>query len=311
MGHYIVKRLLQGVLLIIASSIVIFSLLYMMPGDPLEALVGDKVSEQRKEEYRVEYGLDKPAYIQYLNWVGKLMKGDMGLSLKSKMPVSKMLSQRIPVTLRLCGIALLIQLLLSVPIGLLMAYKKNTIIDKVFMAITMFFSAIPSFWIAILLMLILGVKLRWLPVTGFTSWKNYIMPIMAMVLGGCASTIRLTRSEVLEVVHEKFVVTAYAKGLDKKTVMIKHVLRNALILVVVMTFLSLPWIIAGSVVIEFIFGIPGMGLLLTNSILSRDFPIVQSIILIISFLTVIANIMSDIVTALLDPRIMTSINSEN
>lgn len=308
MVNYIVKRLAQGLLLAVAVSITIFSLLYLMPGDPIENLVGEQTSEERKDQLRHEYGLDQPPVTQYVNWVKKAIHGDFGISLNSKMQVSQMMKARIPITLKLCGISLFVQLLISIPIGLLAAYKKDSWFDRAVMAISMFLTAIPSFWIAIVLMLIFGVKLNWLPVTGFTTWKHYIMPIAAMVVGGIASLVRLTKTEVLDVIREKYVITAYAKGLGRRAVMVRHVLRNALILVVVMTFLSLPWIIAGGVIIENIFGIPGMGSLLTFSIVNLDFPIVQAVILVISILTVIANLAADIVTAMLDPRIKASIN---
>lgn len=309
MVKYLAKRVLQGILLIIASSILIFSLLYLMPGNPIDSLVGEQVSEERKQEYMVEYGLDQPVHIQYINWVKNAIHGDFGISLKTKQEVTTVLGTRIPITLKICGIAMLVELIISVPIGLIMAYKKNSWFDKIIMGLTMVFNGMPSFWVAILLMYIFGVKLKLLPVTGFTSWKNYVLPITAIALGGCASTIRLTRSEVLNVIHEKYIATAYAKGLSKRRIMVAHVLRNALILIAVMSFLSLPWIIAGSVVIENIFGFPGVGVLLTNSIINQDFPVVQAIILIIAVLTVIANLLSDVVTAILDPRIKVSMSS--
>lgn len=308
MVNYIIKRMLQGVLLVFCVSVLIFAMLDLMPGDPIDQLVDERVSEERKAEYRVQYGLDKPPVERYITWVKNVTDFEFGISFASKMPVSTMLKSRIPVSLKLCGIAMVINLLISVPLGLLAAYRKDSIFDKTLMSISMFMTAIPSFWIAIMLILFFGVMLKWLPINGFTTSKHFVMPIATIVLSSFASMVRLTKTEVLDVIHEKFVTTAYAKGLSKKVVLVKHVLRNSLILVVVMTFLSLPWLIAGGVITEKVFSIPGMGSLLTNAIISQDFPIVQACILIISILTVISNLAGDIITALLDPRIRESIS---
>lgn len=279
-----------------------------MPGDPLDSLVSDSISDEKKEEYRVEWGLDKPLMVQYFNWAGRVLKGDLGRSLETGMVITTSLANRIPYSLLLCGLSMLFQLLLSVPLGLLAAYKKGGIFDRFIMGYSMVTAAIPTFWIGMVLILIFAVGLNWLPVSGFSSAKNYVLPVIAMTLGGVSSNIRLTRSEVLGVINEKFVTTAYAKGLSSRRVLFGHVLRNALILVVVSTFLSLPWIVAGSIIMENVFGIPGMGSWLANAVIVQDFPVVQACILIISILTVVANLLGDICTALLDPRVRDSLS---
>ncbi|HZK29308.1 MAG TPA: ABC transporter permease, partial [Clostridia bacterium] len=179
------------------------------------------------------------------------------------------------------------------------------------MSISLFFAALPSFWVAVLLILFFGVTLRVLPLSELTSAKHYILPVTAMVLGGIATTIRMTKTEVLDVLREKYVLTAYAKGLPKRAVLVRHVLRNALILVMIMIFMSIPWVISGAVIIENIFVIPGMGKMLTEAILAQDFTVVQASVLLISVLTVLSNLICDILTAVLDPRIRLSLGEGN
>ena len=184
--------------------------------------------------------------------------------------------------------------------------KHDSVFDRCFIFSASLFVSIPSFIMTIALMLIFGVWLKILPISGYKGVEYYILPIFALVASSIAGTIRLTKSEVLEVLNEKYVTTAYAKGLSSRTVMVKHVLRNALIIVTVQVFMSIPWLISGAVVIEKIFGIPGMGSLLLNSIVVQDFPVVQAVLLIIAILTVICNLISDIVIGILDPRIRIS-----
>lgn len=310
MLNYIISRLGQGLLLVLVISIVIFSLLHMMPGDPVDIISGEKVTEEQKEIIREKYGLDKPFHIQYFTWMSNITQGNFGVSIKTKQSVNEMIMQRIPVTLKIVGLALLLEFIISVPLGLIAAYKKDTILDKGLVVVTTILGAIPAFWLAILLIIFFSVKYNIFPMSGYEGMKYLVLPVTAIMLNALTGTLRLTRSEVLEVYREKYIQTAYAKGLKTKTVLIKHVLRNALIPVVVMFFLYLPWLIGGSVIIENIFSIPGMGRLLWSGIATQDFPVVQACILIISILTVISNILGDILTGVLDPRISVELGGE-
>jgi peptide/nickel transport system permease protein len=210
----------------------------------------------------------------------------------------------------LTGGALIIQYIIAIPLGLIAAYKKDSVLDRSIVAFTIGFWSIPPFWLGILLMIIFGVWLKVLPISGFSGIKSIILPLMTMALPGLAGVLRLTRSEVLEVLRERYVETAYAKGMKRNSVLIKHVLRNALIPVTVMFFLNLPWTIGGSVVIETVFAWPGVGPLLWKSISSQDFPVVQGIIFIIAILTVISNILGDIFSSFLDPRVRQELKGE-
>ncbi len=306
MAQYIIKKILQGLLMVIAVSILVFSMLHLMPGDPIDLMVDRKVPLAKREAMRSEYGLDKPLPVQYLNWANGILHGDFGTSIRTKKPVTNLFADRLPATLKLTGVSLLLELLIALPLGLLSAYRKGSIFDRIVMASSLFFAAIPSFWIAVMLILIFSVTLKLLPISGFEGVQYYVLPVASMVLGAIAATIRMTKNEVLDVLREKYVLTAYAKGLTKRTVLIKHVLRNALILVITLVLMNVPWLISGAVIIESIFVIPGMGALLTNSILNQDFAVVQGVVLLIAVLTVICNLLSDIINAILDPRIRAS-----
>ena len=307
MLDYVVKRLAQGLLLILVVSMLVFAMMDLMPGDPIELLTDRKVSDEIKDKLRAQYGLDLPLPQRYWNWIRDALQGDFGTSIRSKLPVSTTFKQRLPVTIKLTGTALLIELLIAVPIGLIAAYKKDGFFDRLMMSLSLLFAALPSFWVAVLLILFFGVTLRLLPLSGFESARHYILPVTAMVLGSIASTMRMTKTEVIDVLREKYVLTAYAKGLSKRSVLVRHVLRNALILVTIMLFLNIPWVISGAVIIEKIFVIPGMGKTLTEAILNQDFPVVQACVLLLSVLTVLCNLACDVITAVLDPRIRISL----
>ncbi|MCR4805599.1 MAG: ABC transporter permease [Clostridia bacterium] len=308
MASYLIRRGAQGLLLVVAVSILVSLLLNLMPGDPMDSLVSDKVSDEKKEELREAWGLDKPWFVQYYRWAKLVLKGDLGTSLSTGLSIAGSLKSRIPVSLKLCGSALVLQLLIAVPIGLIAAYHQGGWFDRFIMGYSMITAGIPTFWVGMVLILLFGVWLNVLPVAGYESLRNYILPVAAMVLGGVSSNIRLTRSEVLGVIREKYVTTAYAKGLNENQVRFQHVLRNALILIVVSTFMSLPWIIAGSVVMEKIFVMPGMGAWLVDAVIHTDFPVVRACLLIISLFVVVSNMLGDICSAILDPRIRASIS---
>ncbi len=308
MRSYIIKRLGVGVLLLLCVSFIVFSMLYLMPGDPVTLMAGPLAKVENLEGLRIQYGLDRPLLVQYFDWMRKIIfEGDFGISYKYRVDVWSLLKNAIPISLKLTVTTMIISNLIALPLGLLCAYKKDTLFDRITVNTTLIFTAIPSFWLAVILMLVFAIKLKWFPVSGFETWKNYVLPIATGVIGGLASTIRLTKSEALEVLREKYVTTAYAKGLDRGTVLTKHVLRNSLIVLTVNLFMSLPWLISGYIIIERIFGIPGMGSLMIDAIIKQDFNVVQACILLITVLTIICNILSDIVLGLLDPRIRISV----
>lgn len=297
-----------GIVLVIAVSFLVFSLMYMMPGDPIDMVVDRKVSEEVKQEIAHELGYDQPFFTQYFNWVNDVLHGDFGTSTRYKSDVWDLMGDRIPYSLTLCGWSLLLETVIALPLGLLCAIKKDGFFDRFTVNFSLLMTAVPSFWLGALFILFFAVELGWLPISCYSSPENFIMPVAVTVLSTMGGTLRITKTEVLEVLNEKYVTTAYAKGLSKKTVMVKHVLRNSLILVTTLIFMSIPWLISGAVVIEKMFGLPGMGNLLLNSIIVQDMPVVQAVLLLIAILTVICNLLSDIIMGILDPRIRLSLS---
>lgn len=281
--------------------------MYMLPGDPVDMVVNDKVSPERKAEIAHELGYDQPFMTQFFNWSKNALHGDFGTSVRYKNEVWDMMKARIPYSLKLCGLSLVLELIIALPLGLLCAMKKDGFFDRFTVNFSLLLTAIPSFWLGALMIIVLAVQLKLVPISGYEHWQNYIMPVLTMTLGSVGGTLRITKTEVLEVINEKYVTTAYAKGLPKKTVMIKHVLRNSLILVTNLVFMSIPWLISGAVITERIFGFPGMGNLLLNSIIQQDITVVQAVLLLIAILTVICNLLSDILMGILDPRIRLSL----
>jgi len=305
---YVIKKILLGVLLVIVVSFLTFCLMYMMPGDPIDIVVDRKVTAERKAELAHELGYDRPLMVQYFDWSNKVLHGDFGNSVRYKSQVTDLMMARIPYSLKLCGWAMFWELVLAIPLGLLCAMKKDKIFDRFTVNFSLLLTAIPSFWLGALFIIFFAVDLRVLPISGYSTPAHFILPVATTVLGGMGATLRITRSEVLDVMNEKYVTTAYAKGVSKKNVMVKHVLRNALILITTLVFMSIPWLISGAVVIEKIFGLPGMGNLLLNSIIVQDMPVVQAVLLFITILTVICNLLSDIIMGILDPRIRLSLS---
>lgn len=305
--EYAAKKLILGVFIVLTATIILFGIMQAMPGDPVELLAGERVSPERIAEIRAQWGLDKPIYVQYVYWLSRILHGDFGTSIVTKLPVSELLKARLPYTLLLTGSALLFEYIVAVPLGLLAALRWNTKVDRLLVVISTILWSMPNFWLGVILMIIFGIKLNILPLSGYYGLKSLILPLLALSLPSLASILRLTRSEVLEVLREDYVLTAYAKGLPKYKVLVKHVLRNALVPVTVMFFLYLPWLIGGSVIIETVFAWPGMGRLLWKSIMVQDYPVVQAVIFIIAVLTVVSNTIGDIVSATLDPKIRRSL----
>ena len=277
--------------------------MYMMPGNPIDIVTDSKVSPEKKAEIAHELGYDLPFLVQYKNWLVKAVHLDFGNSLRYKNPVWDMMAARIPYSLKLCGLSMILELLIALPIGLICAVKKDSFFDRFTVNFSLLLSSIPSFWLGALAILLFAVKLDLVPISGYSTWQNYLMPVITMAIGGVGGTLRITKTEVLDVINEKYVTTAYAKGLPKRVVLVKHVLRNSLILVTTLVFMSIPWLISGAVITEKIFGFPGMGNLLLNSIVQQDIPVVQAVLLIIAILTVVCNLISDLIMGLLDPRI--------
>ncbi|KAF0221186.1 MAG: peptide/nickel transport system permease [Geobacteraceae bacterium] len=321
MLSYLLKRLLMMIPLLFGITIITFVVIHLAPGEPVEMQVAmnPKVSAQARQRMREFYGLDKPLHVQYVTWVARMAKLDFGRSFApDNRPVTDKIKERIPVTLSLNIIALILEFGLAIPIGILAAVHRDTLLDKGITIFVFLGFAVPTFWLALLLMYLFGVKLSWLPISGLHSlgsegfspfrwlWdmaKHLILPISVAAFGSLAGLSRYMRSNMLDVIRQDYIITARAKGLSERTVIYRHALRNALLPVITLLGFSLPGLIGGSVIFETIFAIPGMGQLFYMGVMARDYPLVMGILVIGAFLTLVGNLLADISYALADPRI--------
>jgi peptide/nickel transport system permease protein len=314
MQAYILRRLLQALPLLVLVTFATYSLILILPGDPVLALFtgGEATLDQEQlAAARAKLGLDKPVPLQYLLWLKRALGGDLGVSTQTGLEVTEELSKRLPVTAQLGLTALFFSLLVSLPAGVLSAVWRNSLLDRVITVFAVAGAAMPSFWIGMLLILLLSVRLRLLPPVGYESFLEdplralKLMAMPCLVLGWQAAAVitRQTRSAVLEVLREDYVRTAYAKGLRSLRVLGLHVLRNALLPVVTVVGLLVGPLLAGAVIVEQMFAIPGVGRLLVAAVLAQDFPTVQGVVLVVALAVVTANLLTDLAYAALDPRI--------
>jgi peptide/nickel transport system permease protein len=313
MTAYLVRRGLQTIPLLLIVTMLTFSLLLLLPGDPVTSLLsqGEAVDPELKEAYRKELHLDKPIPVQYAYWLSRAFVGDFGDSTQTRKPVAAELRSRIPATLQIGLAGFVVGLLIGIPAGVAAAVWHNTVIDRMVTLFSVAGVAVPGFWFGIMLILLFSVKLHWLPAVGFERITDNpgqalkLMVLPATVIGWELSAVitRQLRSAMLEVLRQDYVRTARAKGLHERRVVWLHALRNALLPVVTVIGLLLGRILAGAVVIETIFAIPGVGRLLVGAVRSHDFPVVQAIVLMVAVSVVLMNIVTDVVYAALDPRI--------
>jgi len=301
--RYSMKKVVIGIPVVFFVSLFIFLLMQMMPGDPIRLIAGERVTPERIEELRRSWGLNQPIYIQYFYWLSHLIVGDFGFSYVTRLPVSLLVWSRLPYTIELTLTSLALSYVLGIPIGVIAALKRGTLLDNTTIGISTFFYSMPTYWLGLMLMLTFGLYLRWFPISGASSFESMVLPTLTLTLPYVAMSARIVRTEMLDVLTEDYVRTAWAKGLPSRRVILRHALRNALIPLTVMFFLDLPWIIGGAVIVETVFAWPGMGSLLYKSVVRQDYPVVQAIVLVIAILTVVCNILGDIVSAFLDPRI--------
>jgi ABC-type dipeptide/oligopeptide/nickel transport system permease component len=291
------------VVIVIGVTVITFLIMQLSPGDPVELMAGPRVTPERIEALKARFGLDKPIYIQYFYWLSRIIQGDFGTSIVTGQPAGMLIYGRVPYTLVLTTAAMSISLLVGIPLGVMSAIRQYSVLDYISTGAAFFWLSMPGFWLGLMLMLIFGLYLGWLPISGYRGLSSLVLPAVTLGLPQIASILRLTRSDLLEVIREDYITAVRAKGMRERIVLYRHALRNAIIPVVMITFLSIPWLIGGAVVIETVFAWPGMGRLLYKAIVGKDFPIVQGIIFIIAILTVLSNLAGDILAAYLDPRI--------
>ena len=324
MLRYLVKRVLFMVPLLLGITVICFFVMHLAPGKPtdLQTQMNPKASAEMKERLMKLYELDKPVHLQYWSWLKKLVRGDLGTSFSSDhRPVADKILERLPITITINVLSLLIIIALAVPIGVLSAVHQDSLFDKVTAVIVFIGFAVPTFWLALLLMIFFGIHLGWLPISGLRSlnyeylsaWgqltdlaRHLILPVFISAFGGLAGLSRYMRANMLEVIRQDYILTARAKGLSERQVIYRHALRNALLPAITILGLSIPGLIGGSVIFETIFAIPGMGQLFYMSVMARDYPTVMGILLIGAILTLVGNLIADISYAVADPRIRMS-----
>lgn len=304
MTQFILKRLLALVPVLFGVSLVVFAMIHLTPGDPARLVMGSQpVSAEAVDELRERLGLNRPLHEQYLSFLAGALQGDLGDSFYSRRPVTQEILERLPVTGSLTVFAVFLTLLIGIPAGVLAAARHDTILDYGTMAAAVLGVSIPSFWLGLMLILLFAVHLGWLPVAGVGGFKYYILPGIALAGGGGAVLARLTRSSVLETLGNDYVRTARAKGLSERVVLYRHALRNALIPVVTVVGLQAGSLLAGAVIIETVFALPGLGRLAIHAISGRDYPLVQGIVLFMAVVYTLVNFAVDLVYGLINPRI--------
>ena len=302
---FALKRLGVALLVALTVSLITFSMIFMS-GDPALAIAGEGARPEDVENVRRYYGFDRPLAVQYLDWLKNAAMGDFGRSFNLRQPVAEIIFQRLPTTMLLGALAIVFALVLAIPLGVLAAVKPNSMFDRFALALAVVGQAMPSFWFALTLILWLGVKWRLLPITGQDSWANFVMPSIALGYFVTPAVMRLTRAGMLEVLASDYIRTARAKGLRPMRVLFKHALRNAIVPVVALAAVQFGFMLGGSIVIETIFQINGLGYLAWESIQRKDLPTMQAIVLVLSIIYVVLTLLADMLNAFLDPRLRVS-----
>ena len=306
----------MAVIIIILVTIMVFSAIRLLPGDPLIIFMGQNASiesmtEERLNELRHQYGLDKPPVVQYFDWIGGVLKGDLGRSITYRDKVGTLMAQRFPITIHIGLTAFILGNIIGIILGVIAALRRGTWVDATATVFSYIGITIPVFWLGLLLMYVLGLKLGWLPISGYVpltqdfwqSTKSIIMPVLCEMITGTAVIMRQTRSSVLEVSRQDYIRTAWSKGLRERYIVVKHMLKNSLIPVITLLGMGIGIIFGGSVLVETVFAIPGVGRLLVQSVFQQDYIVVQSGVLVISSIVILSNLIVDISYGWLDPRI--------
>ncbi len=315
MGTYIVRRLIMALVVLVLVTILVFLCMRLLPSDPIQLMLTSTQQASYTDEqiayFRHEAGLDRPLPVQYISWVNGVIHGDLGTSLISHLPVSREILHRIPITLHIGFLSFVIGIILGIPAGVLCAVRRGTYVDTVITTLANIGITVPTFWIGVMMIYLFGLYWGWLPIQGYTSpfdnlWMNMrelVMPVFCLALYPIAGIARQTRSSMLEVMRQDYIRTAWSKGLRENSIVIRHALKNGIIPVVTLLGMNLSMILGGSVIVEQVFNIPGIGRLAIQSITNQDYPYIQGIILIITVCILLINLVTDLAYGYLDPRI--------
>ncbi len=318
MSRYLIRRLLLTIPVLFFVSLIVFSLITLIPGDPARIMLGEEASKEALEALRKEMGLDRPAYVRYLLWLSHVARGDLGRSVRDGRPVLDTLLLKLPVTVELAITSLLVAWAIAIPAGIVAAWKQRTALDYTATTVALAGISIPNFWLGIMMIYLLAVNLRLLPPSGYVEpWidpvrnlKLMLMPSVVLGTALAALVMRLLRSSMLEVLSTDYIRTARAKGLGDIIVLLRHAMKNAMIPVVTVMGLQLSGLLGGAVITETIFAVPGLGRLTIESILTRDYPMVQGVVLFAALAVVATNVIVDLMYAMLDPRIRLGARTE-
>ena len=302
MLQFIVRRLIVA-LLVAATVMTLAFILTRLSGDLAVSIAGPNATQEDIELVRKAYGLDRPVTTQFFEWVGRAVTGDLGESYFFKARVSSLIAERMPITITLGLTGLVIALLVSLPLGILAAVRENTTLDRVVQMVALLGQAMPSFWLGLILMITLGLQLGWLPISGTGSWEHYVMPGIVLAFSAIPALTRLTRAGMIQALGSDYIRTARAKGLSRASILLKHALRNAAIPVVAIAAVQLGFMLGGSIVIEQVFALHGVGYLGWESIGKNDFPVVQAVVLVLAVIYVALTMLADLMNAVLDPRL--------
>lgn len=301
-----IKRLLGIIPVVFGVLLLTFFLVHLIPGDPVEVMLGESATNTDRTQLRTDLGLNQPLLTQFVSYIGKLTVGDFGHSIHTKMPISTLLAERIPNTAKLALLALIIAITIGLPLGVIAALNANSWLDKIASTFSLTLSAMPHFWLGPLMMMVFALWLGWLPVSGMESTTSIVLPALTLGFGLAAILTRMTRASLLEVLHEDFVRTARAKGLTENAVILRHALRAALLPIITVLGLQLGSLLAGAVITETVFSWDGVGRLLVESIEKRDYPVTQACVLVVALSYVVINLFTDLIYAQADPRVKLS-----
>lgn len=303
MEKYIAKRILWMIPVILGISFILFSILEVAPGDPAVMILGENAPPEKVDILRQEMGLNQPFAQRYVNYVVHALRGDFGSSYRTKLPAFSEVLTRFPTTLKLAVGGITLVIILGIPLGIIAAVKQYSVFDNVSMVAALVLNSMPGFWLGIMLILLFAVKLGLLPATGAGDWKSYILPCVTLAAGMMASVVRMTRSNMLEVIRQEYICTARAKGASERRIIFHHALRNALLPVVTIVGLNFSSLLGGTLIIETVFNIPGLGALMINAVRSKDIPLVMAGVLFVALLGGFINLLVDVLYVFIDPRL--------
>lgn len=312
MQRYVAQRLLLLVPVMLVISAIVFSLMHLIPGDPAQVLLGfENTDPAQLEAVRRDLGLDRPVYVQYGRWLAKLLRGDLGTSVRTGRPIRILVAEALPFTLELATYALALAIVIAIPVGTLAGTTRSKLADGAMQTLTLFGLSLPAFWVGAMLILLFSVELRWFPVLNYpalaeaplANLRGFFLPALTLAVPNAASIARMVRASMVSVRREEYVKVARAKGLREAVVVRRHMLKNALIPVVTLIGIVAGYLLGGSIVVEQVFAIPGVGRLGLQAIVQRDYPVLQAVVLMVTGLFVLVNLVVDIIYVLLDPRI--------